>query len=181
MGTQYIELPIFGNVELTNSNDQDWDYKYETHLEGYDFGAIIIDIDVHIKELSDNYIGEVCQVLSNLQKVSEIATTAYISDYHNDGETCSYIQSWNEDIFEQIFSDEEFQAFLSYSDESLPIEERLLSLLRLVGIGIYAGEDEEFIVMDYAFGYDFEKGFRDDMLVIKLDKKYEVLEVTNEG
>jgi len=34
---------------------------------------------------------------------------------------------------------------------------------------------------DYAFGYDYEKGFRDDMLVVKLDEKYEVLEITNEG
>ena len=183
MGAQYLELPIFGNVELKSSNIPipNWEYKHEAYLKAYAFGEIIIDVGVHFKELSDNYVDKVRQALSNIQKINEIATSAYVSDYHNGGEAGSYIQEWHEDIFEQIFSDDEFQAFLAHTDESMPIEERLLSLLRLVSIHIYAGVEERFIVMDYAFGYDFEKGFRDNMLVVKLDEKYEVLEITSEG
>jgi len=181
METQHLELPIFGNVVLKYFDIPDWEYKYETYLRAYVFGEITIDISVYFKELSDNYISKVRQVLTDIQKINEIATTAYISDYHNGSNASDYIQEWHEDIFKQIFSDDEFHAFLAQSDESVPVKERLLSLLRLVGIGIYAGADENFIVMDYAFGYDIEKGFRDDMLVVKINERYDVTEITNEG
>jgi len=67
------------------------------------------------------------------------------------------------------------------------IKERFLSLLRLVRtclrVGIYTEPNEniDFIVMDYAFGYDRSIGFRDDMLVVYLNEKYEVNAISAEG
>ena len=44
MDAKHVELPIFGNVELTSSNAPDWEYKHEAHLKEYAFGEIAIDI-----------------------------------------------------------------------------------------------------------------------------------------
>ena len=182
METKNIELPIFGNVELDFIDITDYEYRYyEAYPGKLDLGESAVDFDVHFKELSDDYISATGRVLEKRKEINQIATAAYISDYHNGGETSSYIQNWRDDIFGQIFSAEEFASFIAKTDENAPLGERLLSLLRLVRIGIYTGGEESFIVMDYAFGDDYDKGFRDDMLVIKMNEKYEVEVIVSEG
>ena len=174
-----IELPIFGKIELENTDY--WEYKYEASLWAYAFGELSIDIDVHFKELNAVNIDKVSWALNDIKKINEMGRVAYSTDFHNDGSTSAYIEEWEQEIFCQIFSDDEFQEFLIPSDKNASIKERLLSLLRLVRIGIYAEADNGFAVMDYAFGYSMDKGFRDNMLVVKLNEQYEVLEITSEG
>ena len=97
------------------------------------------------------------------------------------GEAQYYINEWNEDIFGQIFTQEEFEEFIQDTDKENTIEERLLSKLRLVRFGVYAESEDSFVTMDYAFGYDIDKGFRDNMLIVKLNQDYKVCELVTEG
>ena len=182
MEKKNVELPIFGNVELDDIDITDYKYQYyEAYPGKFDLGELSVDFDVHFEELRDDYINSVHLALDNREKLNQIATAAYIADYESGGETSDYIQNWQDDIFGQIFSAEEFASFIVGTNEDMPLGKWLLSLLRLVRIGIYAGGAESFIVMDYAFGDDYDKGFRDDMLVVKMNEKYEVEAIVGEG
>lgn len=176
MQTQTIVLPIFGKIELKNI-----DSEYEALIYAYDCEDVIIDLDVHFKELDPININSVSKVLEELNLVIKIGAKIIFTNFFNDGVAKKYIEEWNEDIFEQIFSQKEFDAFVFNTDKNKSIEERLLSLIRLVRVGIYTESDNSFIILDYAFGYDIDKGFRDDMLVIKLNIDYKFLEITTEG
>jgi hypothetical protein len=173
-----IELPIFGNITLENA---DWEYKYQYGLCKYEFDGNPVDLDVNFIEVTEENIKKVGKALNSLKELNKIGIESFFRDFEEEGETKSYIEEWNGDIFEQIFSEEEFEDFIKDTDCEKSIEERLLSKLRLVRLGIYAESDNSFVTMDYAFGYDIDKGFRDDMLVVKLNQEYEVCEITNEG
>ena len=173
-----IELPIFGRIELENA---DWEYKYKAGISGYKLDKDKIDLDVHFKTVNSQTVESVSRVLNDLKKINETGTSACLQDFEAGGEAKEYVEEWNRDIFEQIFTEEEFSEFMRHTDKEKPIEEQILSLLRLVRVGIYAESDEHFVTLDYAFGYELEKGFRDNMLVVKLNQEYEVTEITMDG
>jgi hypothetical protein len=54
-------------------------------------------------------------------------------------------------------------------------------LIRIVRIGIYAESEESFIIMDFAFGYEQERGFRDDMIAISLNPDYQITDIDTAG
>lgn len=173
-----IELPLFGNITLKNS---DWKYKYESSLRGYEFNGNTIDLDVHFIEVTEENVKNVGQALSDLEKLNKIGFESISHNFEEEGESKSYIEEWNEDIFGQILSEEEFEEFLKDTDSEKRIEERLLSKLRLVRLGIYAESEDDFVTMDFAFGYDIDKGFRDHMLIVKLNQDSEISEIVTEG
>ena len=173
-----IELPIFGNITLKNVN---WEYKYQSDLQGYEFNGNPVDLGVNFIEVTEDSVNKVSKALNSLEELNKIGIESFMRDFAEKGETQYYIEEWNGDIFAQIFSEEELEDFIKDTDCEKNIEERLLSKLRLVGLGIYAESDDAFVVMDYAFGYEIDKGFRDDMLVVKLNQEYEVCDISNEG
>ncbi|GHU04304.1 hypothetical protein FACS1894158_04320 [Betaproteobacteria bacterium] len=178
MENKKIELPLFGRIEPENA---DWEYKYESHIYAYDFDGLKIDLDVHFKKVNSQTVESVSQALTDLKKINETGTTAYLQDFEEEGEAKEYVGEWAQDIFQQIFTEEEFSDFLQHTDKEKPIEEQLLSLIRLVRVGVYAESDDDFVTLDYAFGYELDKGFRDNMIVVKLNQDYEVTEITMEG
>jgi hypothetical protein len=178
MDKKTITLPIFGETELKITAGE---YRYEAHLWEYTHGGRKIDIGVHFKTADGADIEKAGQVLDEIDKISALGSDAIAADYHGGGEAEYYIRDWSEDIFSQIFTKEEFLEYLAPTDAAAPLGERLLSLLRLVSLGIYAGSGGSFIVLDYAFGYDMDRGFRDDMLVVKMNEEYEVTEIVTEG
>jgi len=178
MSTKNIELPLFGNITLKNAN---WEYKYTSKLWGYGFNENPVDLDVNFIEVTEDNVKKASKALSSLKELNKIGIESFMRDFEESGETKSYIEEWNGDIFEQIFSDVEFEEFIKDTDSEKSIEERLLSKLRLVRLGIYAESEDEFVTMDYAFGYDIDRGFRDNMLIVKLNQDYEICEITSEG
>lgn len=178
METKSIELPLFGKVTLENTN---WEYKYRYGIWEYNFNENPIDLDVNFIEVTDDTIEQVSRALNDLEMLNKIGIESFSRDFEEGGETESYIEEWNGDIFGQIFTEDEFEEFIKGTDKEKSIEERLLSKLKLVRFGVYAESEDSFVTMDYAFGYDMDKGFRDDMLVVKLNRNYEVCDISNEG
>ena len=190
MEKQKFSLPFFGEIEYDSANLGN---GYEKYLPACKFGELVIDVFVEIETLEDASIEKVHQALADIQKLNKIATDAYVFDYHNGGEdydsgtdTSRYMLEWYDGgLLNEIFSKEEFEAFIAHTDKTLPVKERLLSLLRLVSISIHMPPNKDhgydFIVMDYAFGYDLDKGFQDDVLAVYLNEQYEVTRIVEEG
>ncbi len=173
-----IELPIFGKVRLS---EKDWEYKYETIKRKYSFKEILIDLDVHFQKIDAQNTQKASTVLNNLPHIHKIGKNAFQKDFES-GETIKeYIQEWKEDIFLQIFTEEEFEQFISDTDKEKSIEEKLLSTIRIVRIGIYTESENNFITIDFAFGYDDDQGFRQNMIVITLNPNLEVTDICIEG
>lgn len=173
-----VKLPRFGEIILESL---DWDYKYGKYIFGYEFNGKSVDLDVQFKEVNDDNLKKVTEALIDLDRLEKIASDSIAEDFSNGGGVEYYINEWNEDILGQIFTEEELEAYISDTDKNISMEERLLSKLRLVRVGIYAESEDSFVVMDYAFGYDMDKGFRDNMLVVKMDKNYKVCDISTEG
>jgi len=171
-----IELPLFGKIKLEESNGE-----YEHWLWKYDFDGKIIDLDVHFDQLTETNITIVSDALNDLNKIHQIGVVGFQKDFEDGGRVKEYIEEWNEDIFLQIFEEGEFEKFIENTNPEETIEKRLLSLIRIVRIGFYTKSDEPFAVLDFAFGYEQDEGFRDDMIVVTLNQKYEVTDVTSEG
>ena len=178
MNMKNIELPIFGNIIL---EDADWEYKYDAHLWGHEIDGQPVDVDVNFIEVSEPNISEVSRALNDLPELNKIGIDSIMQSFEEAGEARDYIDEWKEEIFGQIFTKEEFEEFVRDTDKEKSIEARLLSKLRLVRFGVYAESEDSFVTMDYAFGYDLDRGFRDNMLVVKLNQEYEVCEIVAEG
>ena len=178
MSAKNIELPLFGNITLEATNRE---CKYQSRLNEYEFDGTTIDIDVNFIDVTNSNLRSVIKALNDIEKLNKIGVESFICDFEEGGETKYYIKEWNEEIFGQIFAEDEFDEFIQNTDKEKSVEERLLSKLRLVRFGVYADSKDSFVTMDYAFGYEVDKGFRDDMLVVKLNQDYEVCDISNEG
>jgi len=174
MTRKKIELPVVGQIVLESA---DWEYKFEKYIWEFDFEDKTIDIDVHFTEISQKNIEKIGNALKILKKLDEIGTNAYWNDFQANGESRDYIDFWIEELPPDELSD-----LLYDTDSSKSQEERLLSLLRLVRIGFYTQLSvDDFIVMDYAFRHEDDGGFREKMLIVKLNEQYQVTEIMIEG
>lgn len=172
-----IELPIFGKVKL---EEETWEYKFQARKNEYDFEGTPVDLDVHFITVDEERVAKVSAVLNQLSKVHLIGKNAIHKDVHEGEVVNEYIEEWKEDGFVQILSEDQYQKFIENTDKGKEIEERLLSLIRIVRIGIYTESTTSFVTMDFAFGYE-DIGFRDDMLVVTLNPKLEVTDICTEG
>ncbi|MBX2876453.1 MAG: DUF2004 domain-containing protein [Saprospiraceae bacterium] len=173
-----IEFSRIGPVKLKKKEDEyvfeDWTITYQ--LEGQP-----LDLDIHLKELDDSSIAIVNIVLTELEKIRDIGQSALVKNFEEGDVVKDYIEEWNEDIFFQVFEEDEFQDFIKDTAPSLSIEERLLSLLRLVRVGIYRNSKDHLLTLDFAFGHGDEEGFRQHMFVLWLNEDYELVDMGIEG
>lgn len=174
-----IELPVFG---ITNLNEEEgYEYQFYVKKWKYDFEDKKIDLDVNFKEVNESKIDKVKSSLNKLLEIHKIGIEAIQKDFKEGEVVKEYIEEWNEDIFLQMFDEDEFQKFIEDTDKEERIEKRLLSLIRIVRIGIYVESENSFITMDFAFGYDSKIGFRDDMLVVTINPEFKVTDICTEG
>ncbi len=175
-----VELPIFGKIQL-KERETDWEYKFDKYFWAYDFEKTQIDLAIHFKEVSEQQVLKVASTLNKLSQIHLIGKKAIRKDFEEGEVVNEYIEEWNDDIFLQIFDEEGFRKFIENTNSAESIEERLFSLLRIVRVGIYAESEKSFVIMDFAFGYEDRKGFRDDMVVVTLNPKLEVTDICTEG
>lgn len=171
---QVVEFFRIGKVKLIKLDDEyifeDW--KITCQVEGQP-----IDLDVHLEEVDDSSIATVNQILRELEKIGQLSQAALVKDFQEGQEVKDYIEEWNEDIFLQVFEEDEFQDFIKDTAPTKSMEERLLSLIRLVRIGVYFTGESDFLTLDFAFGYNDTHGFRQHMIILGLNKEYEVVDI----
>ena len=192
-----IELPYFGEIELEFYENEYADREgYEDYVHfgysesiGYDeeyidepgcnftFNGKPLDLDVNFTELSQSNISLVTNSLNKLDEIIRKGKKYLIADFNSKGEVKNYIDEW----IEYYLDEEPFKELAKrpFSKET-PME--LLNKLEIVRIGFYSwAESHPYVIIDFAFGYDSDSGHRDNMLVIKLSKDYELMELTTEG
>ena len=164
-----VELPTIGIVKFERTTNED--YEYEAYLWGINFNNQKIDFDFHLNNAGQ--IDDIKTVLNDVQKLIEDLIKYYKYDFTEEGTTYEFIEEWIE-----ILEDEEKGKILK---EGLSLNQSLLELLRIVRIGIYKGNSETQITFDFALGYDDDNGYREHMLVLKMDNSYNIVEITTEG
>lgn len=183
-----IELPHFGKVDLECFENEYLDEKDYVHY-GYDcsigetygnefkFQSKPLDLNANFTELTNENILLVTNSLNNLEKIIEKGKKELINDFNSNGEVGNYINEW----IEYYLKDEPFKGLIKEPfTEDTPND--LLNKLEVVRIGFYAlSESYPYIVMDFAFGYKIDSGFRDDVLVLKFNLENELIELTTEG
>ena len=84
MAVKEIALPLFGKVKLEQT---DWEYQYLGSLSEYEFGELLVDIDVNFQQITDTNIKKVSQVLNDLEKISQLGSDFLAQDFEAEGET----------------------------------------------------------------------------------------------
>ncbi|MFK7937233.1 MAG: DUF2004 domain-containing protein [Saprospiraceae bacterium] len=181
MTNKTIHLPIFSAIEINATN---FKCTYNKTIWKYDFNGTPIDLDINFYSLSEKNIALVAPALERLTEIHQIAEAAYLQDFEQGKEAKEYIEEWRDDLLWDDFNEEEYTDFIKDTDPNLSLARRLLSLIRVVRIGFYPDSPDTFVTVDFAFGYDDEeeqKGWREHMIVVKLNSEFEVTEVCTEG
>ncbi len=176
-----METITFTRIGPVKLKKEDSDFVFEDWTITHLLERQPIDLDIHLKKLDEKSIAQVNRVLADLEKIRELGQLAMIRDFEEGEVVKDYIEEWNEDIFLQVFEEDEFQDFIKETDSSENIEKRLLSLIRLVRIGIYLNGEKYPLTLDFAFGHDDDHGFRQDMVVLWLNEDYELVDIGVEG
>jgi len=183
-----LELPHFGEIDLEFCENEYPDDKNHTHY-GYDYSIgktfgddfkfqdRLLDLDVNFTELSKTNISLVTNSLNNFDEIVKKGKNFLTDDFNSNGEVKSYINEW----IEYYLDEEPFKSLAEKPfTEETPNE--LLNKLEIVRVGFYSwAENHPYIIIDFAFGYEIDSGYRDNMLVIKLSTDYELVELTTEG
>lgn len=183
-----IELPHFGEIDFEfceNEYPDDKDYIHfgydysmgKTFGDDFKFQDRLLDLDVNFTELSKTNISLVTNSLNNIDEITKKGKKYLIEDFNSNGEVKNYIDEW----IEYYLDEEPFKGLVEKPfTEKTPNE--LLIKLEIVRVGFYSfAENHPYIIIDFAFGYEADSGYRDNMLVIMLSKDYELLELTTEG
>lgn len=181
-----ITLPRFGEIELDYFDDGYTPYRYGYSIGGlYDddgddefrYNGKPLELDVNFTDLSDANITMVTKTLNNLDTLVAKAEQVVENDFITGKTVKDYVKEW----IDYHLKEEPFKGLVPEPfDEKTP--KLLLDKLKIVRIGLYAFHDSEpFIVMDFAFGYEIDSGYRDDMVVLKMNADFELLEITTEG
>lgn len=183
-----IELPHFGEIDLGFCENEYPDNKdYIHYAYDYSMGEMFgddfkfegrpVDLDVNFTTLSKANILQVKNSLDNLYEITQRGKKYLIDDFNSNGEVKNHIGEW----IEYYLNQEPFKGLAEKPfTEETPNE--LLKKLEIVRIGFYSwDEDHPYIIMDFAFGYEIDSGYRDNMLTIKLNKNHEPVEITSEG
>jgi hypothetical protein len=172
-----IELPIFGKLAFDPKGKRTVDdYICEDYIAAYRFQGKEIDLDVHFTGTNDDNISLVRQGLEDLSNLGFIAQQAILNNFEQGNKVKQYLKDWIDE-----FNDEELEKLLRETNKNDSIINRMFSILRVIRIGFYADSSDRFVVLDYALGYERNKGFRDNMLVVSLNQDWQVSEITLEG
>lgn len=177
-----ITLPHFGTIELEHFDDGYTPFKYDYSIgalygDDFSYNGTPIELDVNFTELTNSNIILVTTALNDLDAIISAAKRHVDNDFKTSNTVRDYFQEW----ITYHLKEEPFKGLVPEPfDEKTP--ELLLNKLEIVRIGFYAlVETEPFIVIDFAFGYDIDSGYRDDMVVLKLDAAYALQEISTEG
>ncbi len=172
-----IQLPLLNTISLKKV---DGEYSLAYAPEHFFINNKPFDLDINFKELNELSIQTAKRTLENLSSIHKKCREYIMTDYQSSTETQYYLKEWSQEILPQIFDEAELQNFLSRS-KAKEKDQQLLELLSVVRTGIYIDDEKAKIVNDFAFGYDIESGFRDDMLAVYIDEQFNLITIVNEG
>jgi hypothetical protein len=142
--TEYT-LPHFGNLPTDNLEEY-----YDVDIE-FNGNEIQIDLNFENKNIEISTMDKVKNFIENIDKFDKLNKTYILNDYNDeDGDTVKF---YLEHHLEEVGKDELLN-LINFDDKTTEPEKQLLEKLKLVRVGLYPHDEENFAIFDYSIGQD---------------------------
>jgi len=139
-------LPFFGQLDLANLEEY---YDVEIEFEGK-----TIEIDLNFEDTSIE-AKRMDKAVKFIEAISEFdkKNKKYIEKDFKDEEGYTVRDYINHHL--QDISREELAGLVDFDNKSVSPEEQMLKQLRLVRMGLYPDNEDQFAIFDYSIGADY--------------------------
>jgi hypothetical protein len=140
--TEYT-LPHFGKLATENLEEY-----YDVNIE-FDGNEIQIDLNFEDKTIDTITMDKVKNFIENIENYDKLNKTYIFNDYNDeDGDT---VKSYLEHHLEEV-GKEELSNLINFDDRTTEPEMQLLKKLKLVRVGFYPDNEDNFAIFDYSIG-----------------------------
>lgn len=138
-------LPHFGNLATENLEEY-----YTVNIE-FDGDEIEIDLNFENKTFDTITMDKVKNFIENIEKYNKLNKTYILNDYNDeDGDT---VKSYLEHHLDEV-EKEELSNLINFDDKTIEPELQLLKNLKLVRVGLYPDNEDNFAIFDYSIGVE---------------------------
>ena len=138
-------LPYFGNLPTENLEEY---YDVDIELNG---NEIQVDLNFENQTVDTLILDKVKNFIEKLEKFDKLNKTYILNDYNDeDGDTVKF---YLEHHLEEV-DKEELTKLVNFDDTITEPEKQLLSKLKLVRVGLYPDNEDNFAIFDYSIGKD---------------------------
>ncbi|QNN40462.1 DUF2004 domain-containing protein [Pedobacter roseus] len=138
-------LPYFGNLSTENLEEY---YDVDIELNG---NEIQVDLNFEHQTVDTLILGKVKNFIEKLEKFDNLNKTYILNDYNDeDGDTVKF---YLEHHLEEV-DKEDLTKLVNFADTITEPEKQLLSKLKLVRVGLYPDNEDNFAIFDYSIGKD---------------------------
>ncbi|QXU39993.1 DUF2004 domain-containing protein [Pedobacter sp. D749] len=138
-------LPYFGNLPTENLEEY---YDVDIELNG---NEIQVDLNFENQTVDTLILAKVKNFIEKLEKFDKLNKTYILDDYNDeDGDTVKF---YLEHHLEEL-DKEELTKLVNFNDTITEPEQQLLSKLKLVRVGLYPDNEDNFAIFDYSIGKD---------------------------
>lgn len=138
-------LPHFGNLATENLEEY-----YAVNIE-FNGAEIEIDLNFENKTIDTITMDKVKNFIENIEKYNKLNKTYILNDYNDeDGDT---VKSYLEHHLEEV-EKEELLNLINFDDKTIEPELQLLKNLKLVRVGLYPDNEDNFAIFDYSIGVE---------------------------
>lgn len=138
-------LPYFGNLPTENLEEY---YDVDIELNG---NEIQVDLNFEHQTVDTLILDKVKNFIEKLEKFDKLNKTYILDDYNDeDGDTVKF---YLEHHLEEV-DKEELTKLVNFDDTISEPEQQLLSKLKLVRVGLYPDNEDNFAIFDYSIGKD---------------------------
>ncbi|MBE5319923.1 DUF2004 domain-containing protein [Pedobacter sp. MR2016-19] len=138
-------LPYFGNLQTENLEEY---YDVDIELNG---NEIQVDLNFEHQTVDTLILDKVKNFIEKLEKFDKLNKTYILNDYNDeDGDTVKF---YLEHHLEEL-DKEELTKLVNFDDTITEPEQQLLSKLKLVRVGLYPDNEDNFAIFDYSIGKD---------------------------
>lgn len=154
--TEYT-LPHFGNLAIENLEEY-----YVANIE-FDKDEIEIELNFENKTIDTITMDKVKNFIENIEKYNNLNHTYILNDHNDeDGDTVrSYLEYHLKEVEKEELSD-----LINFDDKTTEPQLQLLKNLKLVRIGLYPDNEDNFAIFDYSIGVEIT----DYVVVINTDE-----------
>lgn len=149
-----LEIPYFGPIDTTAVNDY---YSLQVKVGKH---TVELDINFKQKSIDQTRLTLLLDFLKDIETVIADSWSAIKRNFENGSEVAEYINFHLEEL-----DDPTLKALLSKADKLLPIDEQILSVIKINRIGFYPESKNIFAIVD--FNLDFK--ISDYILVVVMN------------
>ncbi|MBW3524369.1 DUF2004 domain-containing protein [Chryseobacterium sp. NKUCC03_KSP] len=138
-------LQHFGTLSTKNLEEY---YVVNIEFEG---DEIEIDLNFEKKTIDTITMDKVKNFIENIEKYDKLNKTCILTDYNNeDGDIVkSYLEHHLEEVQKDALSN-----LITFDDNTTEPELQLLKNLKLVRVGLYPDNEDNFAIFDYSIGVE---------------------------